>query len=89
VQCDTGHPDADHNAQSGQCDAQPQRRPHLRPARGEAALGQDQDQGGEPERLGERGVVEPDAEAGLADRDADSQVEQQRRETEADRHPNG
>ena len=42
-----------------------------RPPRAEAALGEDEDQGGVAEHLGELGGVELDAEAGLADGQAD------------------
>ena len=59
----------------------------VRPAGGEAALGQDEDERGEPERLGERGVGELDAQHRLAEHDPDAEVEQQRGQAEPHGHP--
>ena len=56
---------------------QPHHRPDLRPRGGQTALGQDQDQRREPERVRELGVVEADAEAGLAEGDPHQQVDEQ------------
>ena len=65
------------------------RRPDRRPAGGQPALGQDQHQGGVAEDCGELGVVELDAEAALAEHQAEPEVEQQRGQAGADGQPDG
>ena len=54
--------DADQHRHGGERDAEAERGAHRAPVGGEPALGQDEDEGREPERLGERGVVELDAQ---------------------------
>ena len=54
-----------------------------RPPGGEAAVGEDEDERGDAERLGEAGVVEPDAQARLAQRHPDPEVDQQRGQADA------
>ena len=60
---------------------------HRPPVGGEAALGQDEDERREPERLGERGVGELDAQHRLAEHHPDAEVEQQRGQAEPHGHP--
>ena len=74
------HRDADGDADRRQHDGERQRRPDDRPAGGQPALGQDQRQREQPEVGGELVVGELDAEARLADRQADGQVDEQRRQ---------
>ena len=71
------HRHAHGDADGRQRDAQPHHRPDLRPRRGQATFGQDQDQRGEAERVRDLGVVELEAEPGLPQRDADEQVDEQ------------
>ena len=71
------HGDRHRHADGGQRDPEPHRRAHLAPLGGQAALGQDHRQGGEAEGLGDFGVLELDADPGLAERDAHQQVDEQ------------
>jgi hypothetical protein len=89
VQSRAGDRDAHQDAHSGQCDPDAQRRFHGRPPGSEPAFAEDHHQRGETEGLGEVGVVVLDPEPGFPEQDADRQVEQQRGQTEPDRHPHG
>ena len=57
-----GHPDADRDADGRQGEPRPDRPPDVAPAGGQTALGQDDDQGGDAEGLGELEVLELDPE---------------------------
>ena len=72
---------ADPDAERGQHRGQPDARSDVGPLRGQTALGQDDHQGPEAERVGQLGVVEVDP--GLAQQHADAQEEQQGRQPEA------
>ena len=82
-----GHPDADPDADGGQGDPRPDRPPHVRPPGGQPTLGQDDDQRGDAEVLGELGVLELDAEAALPQREAQRQVQQEAGQPEPVGHP--
>ena len=69
-------------------DADAERRPHRGPSGGQPALDQDQHERGQPERLGELGVGELEPEHGLAEQQADAEVEHERGQPDANRHPN-
>lgn len=71
--------------QRGRCD----RRLDRGPTRGQTAFGQDQNQCGVTQNRGQLGVVELQTEATLADREAQGEIDQQRREATADRETDG
>ena len=79
--------DADQHRHGGERDAEAERGAHRPPVGGQPALGQDEDERGEPERLGERGVVELDAQHRLPEHHPDAEVEQQRGQAEPHGHP--
>nr|BFE48973.1 hypothetical protein GCM10017745_24000 [Saccharothrix mutabilis subsp. capreolus] len=87
MQRQAGDPDADADGHCGQCDPQAQRGFHRGPAGGQAALGEDQHERRRAQRAGQVGVLELDAEHRFAQQHADAQVEQERGQTEPDRHP--
>jgi hypothetical protein len=64
--------DADDGSQRRQHQPEAERRPYVVPRRGQAALGEDEDQGTEPEREGEIGVGELDARTGVAEQKTES-----------------
>jgi hypothetical protein len=86
---DGHHTDADGDADAGQRTTQPDRRAHLGPAGGDAALGEDQRERAEAEGVCQRGVVERDAQTRLAQGDAHQQVDEKAGQTGPDREPNG
>lgn len=57
------------------------------PAGRQAALGQDQHEGAEPQSLGQPGVIEPDTKACLAQNHAQAQEHQQTRQPDTLCHP--
>ena len=77
------HQHADPDADGRQRDTEPHHRPDVGPGRGQSTFGQDQDQRGEAERVGKLGVVEAQPEAGLTERDAHQQVDEQAGQPEA------
>ncbi len=79
----------DRDADRGQREAEPHRGSDLAPAGGQTALGQDDRQGREAEGVRQLGVLEPDAEAGLPERHAHQQVDEQRGQAGARREPHG
>ena len=85
---ETDHGDADEHPDGGQASlAGAEDRTKRRPPGGETALGDDHDQGAEAENPGQRGVRELDAQPGLADRDAQQEVDQQTRQARPGRQP--
>jgi hypothetical protein len=81
--------DADRHGHGGERQPDAQRRSHRRPAGRQATLDEDQHERGEAERLGQPGVGERDAEHRLAQQYPDAQVQQQRREADTGRGPDG
>jgi hypothetical protein len=79
--------DADQHRHGGERDTEAERGAHRPPVGGEAALGQDEDERRETERLGERGVVELDAQHRLPEHHPDAEVEEQRGQAEPHGHP--
>jgi len=59
----------------------------MRPAGGQPPLGQDQHQRAEAQRLRQPGIIEPDADACLAQGQAQAQEHQQARQADPVRHP--
>ncbi len=80
---------ADDDAYGGQRDGRRRGLARVLPVGGQTALGQDQHERGEPERLGEARVVEPDAEPALAERQAEPEEDKQGGKAEAVRQPGG
>ncbi|GAA3302464.1 hypothetical protein GCM10020295_48360 [Streptomyces cinereospinus] len=73
-----GDPDAHRDPAQRQRGGRGQGGPDLLPLRAETALGQDHDQGGVPDDLGQPGVVEVDvADPVLAHENADAEVDEQ------------
>ena len=81
--------DADPHSDRGQDAAEPDGRPHLGPAGGETAFGEDQGEGGEAERVGDRRVVELDAQPAFAQRDTHQQIDEKAGQAGAYRQPDG
>ena len=81
--------DADHDPDRGQREPRPDRPAHVGPPRGQTALGEDDHQRRDPEGLGQRDVLEVDAEPALPQRDAERQVEQQAGQPEPVGQPQG
>ncbi len=82
-----GDGDADGHAQRGERHGEPDRGPDHLPAGGQPVLGEDDRQRHQAEGLGEFGVVEPDAESSLTQRQPESQVQQEDRQPGAGGHP--
>ena len=87
VRADRDHGDADRDAERRERDPEPHRRPDLRPLGGETTFGEDQHERREAQRVRDVGVLEVDAEPGLAEQHAHQQVDQQAGETGAHREP--
>ena len=81
------HPDADGDTDGGQQHRGRRGPPGVLPVGGQAALGEDQHEGTEAEGLGEPRVVEPDADAVLAEREAEPEEDEQRGQAKAVRQP--
>jgi len=89
VRADRHHRHADRDTERGQRDTQSDRRPDLVPLRGQTTFGQDHHQGGEAEGVRHVGVLELDAQAGLAEQHAHQQVDQQAGKSGPHRDPHG
>jgi hypothetical protein len=59
----------------------------MSPAGRQPALGQDQHQRAEPQRLRQRGIIEPDTNAGLSQSQPQAQEKEQSRQADSVRHP--
>ena len=87
VRAGRDHADADDDPHGGQRDRRGGGPPGVLPVGGEAAFRQDQHQRDKPERLGQVRVVEPDAEAALAERQAESEEDEECGQAGAVRQP--
>src|SRR5215475_5049789 len=77
------HADADDHTDGCQRGRRGECRPHLRPARRESTLRDDQDECAETEMAGELGVVEVNTEPGFVDGQTEVEIDEQARQTEA------
>ena len=81
------HHDTHHHPHSGQAQRHGSRGAGMSPVGRQAALGQDQHQRAETQRLRQPGIIEPDARACLAQSQAQAQEHQQARQADPVRRP--
>jgi hypothetical protein len=87
VGADRDDRDGDRDTDGRERDPQPHRGLGVAPAGGQPALGEDHRQSSEADGVGDLGVLELDADAGLSQGDAHHQVDQQARQAGAAREP--
>ena len=81
--------DADSDTDCGKQCRQDGRGPDVAPLRGETALGENHDEGGEAERLRQIGIVEWNPDAGLTHHQAQTEKQQQGWKTDPSADPSG